>query len=91
MTILNTIVGAWNSWLNASIYLAGERDKWPIQLVINELVAANENILNTANPNYSRYLIQFAVITAATLPILIAFPFFQEQFEKGAIQGGVKE
>lgn len=91
VTVLYTVVAAWNSWLNASIYLAGQRDKWPIQLVINELVAANQDILNTANPNYSRYLIQFAVIAAATLPILIAFPFFQKQFEKGAIQGGVKE
>ena len=43
-----------------------------------------------ANPNYSRYLIQFAVIIAAIAPIIIAFPFFQDKMEKGVIQGGVK-
>ena len=40
--------------------------------------------------NYSRYLIQFAVIVVATLPIMVAMPFFQDKFEAGQLQGGVK-
>ena len=91
VTILNTFVGSWNSWLTASIYVPSDRSKWPIQLIINDLVNRNANFLETANPNYSRYLIRFAIIVAATLPILVAFPFFQKQIEAGVIQGAVKE
>lgn len=91
VTLLQTVVGSWNSWLNASIYVPGDRSKWPLQLVMNELISNNQSFLQSANPNYSRYLIQFAVIIAATLPILILIPFFQDKIEAGVIQGGVKE
>lgn len=88
--ILNTVVGAWNSWLPASIYVPNNRNLWPLQLWIKQITAENQNFLNTSNPDYSRYLIQFAVIVAATLPIVIAFPFFQDKLEKGALAGGIK-
>lgn len=87
---LNTFVGAWNSWYNASIYVPSDKTKWPIQLFINEMTSANVNFLETATPNYSRYLIQFAVIVVATLPIMVAMPFFQDKIEAGQLQGGVK-
>lgn len=88
--ILNTVVAAWNSWLPASIYVPNNRNLWPLQLWIKQITAENQNFLNTSNPDYSRYLIQFAVIVAATLPIVIAFPFFQDKLEKGALAGGIK-
>lgn len=91
VTILNTFIYSWNSWLSAKIYLATFQDKWPLQLWINEIVSTNREFLNTSNPNYSRYLIQYAVIIAATLPILIAIPFFQKYIERGVIGGAVKE
>mgnify|MGYP000504936375 CR=1 FL=1 len=90
ITLLNTFVGAWNSWYNASIYVPADKTKWPIQLFINEMTSANVNFLETATPNYSRYLIQFAVIVVATLPIMVAMPFFQDKIEAGQLQGGVK-
>lgn len=90
VTILNSFVASWNSWLTASIYVPGDRSKWPLQLVINELTSNNANFLDTVDPNYNRYLIQFAVIIAATLPILVAMPFFQDKLEEGVIQGAVK-
>ena len=89
ITLLNTFVGAWNSWYNASIYVTADKTKWPIQLFINEMTSANVNFLETATPNYSRYLIQFAVIVVATLPIMVAMPFFQVKIEAGQLQGGV--
>lgn len=90
VTILNTFIGAWNSWVEASIYAANDRSMWPIQLVINEIVQQNANILQSANPNYDRYLIQFAVIVIAVVPILVAFPFFQDKIEAGVLTGAVK-
>lgn len=91
ITILNTFVGSWNSWISASIYVPFDRSKWPIQLWIQQLVQENQNFLQSANPNYNMYLIQFAVIVVAVLPILVMFPFFQKYLEAGTITGGVKE
>lgn len=88
--ILNTVVGAWNSWLPASIYVPNKKNLWPLQLWIQQITADNQNFLNTTNPDYSRYLIQFCVIVAATLPIVVAFPFFQDKLEKGVLAGGIK-
>ena len=88
--ILNLAIGQWNSWLQASIYVPNKKALWPLQLVIRQITSENANFLNSSNPNYSRYLIQFAVIIAAIAPIIIAFPFFQDKMEKGVIQGGVK-
>ena len=90
LTILSTFISSYNDWLNATIYMAGDKSKWPIQLFIQQMISANENFLETAVPNYNRNLVQYAVIVASTLPIMLALPFFQEQIEKGALQGGVK-
>ena len=91
VTILMTFVGSWNSWMNAKIYLAGERDKWPIQLWIQQIIADNKSIFTMANPDYNRYLIQYAVIAVSTVPILLAIPFLQKYIEAGALQGAIKE
>lgn len=88
--ILNSVVGQWNSWMQASIYVANQKEYWPLQLIVREIVANSENFLMTSNPDYSRYLISYAVIIAASLPIIVVFPFFQEKMEKGVITGGIK-
>ena len=88
--ILNSVILQWNSWFNASIYVTNARELWPLQLWIRQIVADNEGILRSANPDYDRYLVQYAVIVAATLPVLIAFPFFQKKLEAGAMAGAVK-
>jgi putative aldouronate transport system permease protein len=88
--ILNSIVGQWNSWLNASIYVANSRALWPLQLFIREVVDNNKDFLQSSNPDYSRYLIQYAAIVAASLPIIVLFPFFQKRLERAVITGGVK-
>ena len=88
--ILNSVVGQWNSWLQASIYVPNKKNLWPLQLWVKQITADNDSFLNTSNPDYSRYLIRFAVVIAASLPIIILFPFFQDKLEKGVIAGGVK-
>lgn len=88
--ILNSIVANWNSWFDASIYVPNNKNAWPLQLWIRQLVSDNENFLLASNPDYTRYLIQFAVIVVSTLPILVLILVFQEQLEKGVLKGGVK-
>jgi len=91
VTIMMTFVASWNSWLTASIYVSGDRSKWPIQLWINQIIAENADIIKGVDPNYNRFLIQFAVVAAATLPMLIAIPFLQKRIEAGVLIGAVKE
>lgn len=90
VVILNSIVVQWNSWLPASIYVPNKRELWPLQLWIRQLTADNASLLQSANPDYNRFLIQYVVIIVSTLPIILAMPFFQKYLEEGAIAGGVK-
>lgn len=91
VVVLYNVVFQWNSWFQAMVYLPNARQWWPLQLYIREFVANNTSFLMSSNPDYSRYLVQFCLIVVATLPILVAFPFFLNTIEKGALTGGVKE
>lgn len=91
VVVLYNVVFQWNSWFQAMVYLPNARQWWPLQLYIREFVANNTAFLMSSNPDYSRYLVQFCLIVVATLPILVAFPFFLNTIEKGALTGGVKE
>ena len=89
--IMMTFVASWNSWLTASIYVAGDRSRWPIQLWINQIISENADIMRGVNPNYNRFLIQHAVVAAATIPMLMAIPFLQKYIEAGVMTGAIKE
>lgn len=91
VTMVNTAIISWNAWLSASIYVPTDKSRWPLQLWIRELVSVNQDFLNWTNPDYTRYLVQYAVIVLATLPLLLMFPLFIKRLEKGMARGGVKE
>ena len=91
VSLINTGILAWNAWFQASIYVTTQQELWPLQLWIRQISSESTDFLNYANPDYSRYLIQFVVIVIATMPILIVFPFFQKTLEKGMMAGAVKE
>ena len=91
VVLLNSLVTHWNSWLPASIYVPTKRDLWPLQLWIRQLVADNDSLMQNTNPDYNRFLVQYAIIIAASLPIILAMPFFQKSLESGVVAGGVKE
>ncbi len=86
-------VGVWNSWFNASIYLA-TREKYPLQLVMREiLISGNTDIMTGAGGQDQASIaetIKYATIVAATLPILCVYPFLQKHFTKGVMIGAVK-
>lgn len=80
----------WNAWFDASIYVPNNRELWPLQLFVKSITANAESFLRTANPDYSKNLLQYAVIIASVAPILVLFPFFIKKLEKGMVLGGVK-
>ena len=90
VTVIQTALGAWNSWFEASIYVPNSREWWPLQLVVKDFVSRNQDFLNYANPDYNRYLVQFAVIIIATVPVFLVLPFIIRKLEENMVLGAVK-
>lgn len=95
--IMFSVIGQWNSWYPASIYLPRVRDCWPLQLIMRSLLIQNDisKILSSADAanhvvNMTGNLVKYCVVVAGTLPILIAYPFAQRYFVTGITLGGVK-
>lgn len=87
-------VGNWNSWFPASIYLK-TRSKYPIQLILREILIANDTSSMTGDVAMADQvnvgeIIKYAVIVTVTLPILAVYPFLQKYFVGGVMIGAVK-
>lgn len=87
-------VAHWNSWFSAAIYLQ-DRSKFPLQLVLREILIQNDTASMTAGDMSSDVAdigetIKYATIVFATIPILCVYPFLQKYFTKGVMVGAVK-
>ena len=89
------VVGHWNSWFNAMIYMR-TRNKFPLQLILREILITNslnvESNMAMDMTSLDRYkqLVKYCTTVIATLPILFIFPFFQKYFVKGVLVGSIK-
>ncbi|MGH1804141.1 carbohydrate ABC transporter permease [Enterococcus gallinarum] len=85
-------VSYWNTFQSAILYI-NDSSKWPIQVLLRQIVIvssgmnADASSVDVVPPAQS---VKMAVITIATLPMLIAYPFVQKYFVKGAMVGSVK-
>lgn len=95
-----TIVGVWNSWFNAMVYLP--HTKWqPLQLYLRRVLIENtKQITEVLSPSAAQELarkqmsnaqLKYAMIIFTTLPVLFTYPFFQKYFVKGVMLGSLKE
>lgn len=98
---LFTVVGNWNDWFTAFLYIDQEHAAmWPLQTYIM-LIFNNLNML--INPELAAMLdkvatadtvndlsTRMALTFVAILPMLIIYPFFQKYFTKGVYLGAVK-
>lgn len=95
-----TIVGKWNSWFDALVYLP--RTEWqPLQLFLRRILVENtrqvSEVLNAeqaaemVRKQLSGAQLKYAMIIFTTLPILFTYPFFQKYFVKGVMLGSLKE
>lgn len=87
-------VGYWNSWFNAAIFL-NERDLFPLQLVLREILLQNDTSTMTQNAAVAdaqsvAETVKYAVIIVATVPILTVYPFLQKYFVQGVMVGALK-
>lgn len=87
-------VGHWNSWFHAMIFLRSEREKYPLQLVLREILLQNtmadSTRINSDNAPDIGETVKYTLIIVSTVPILMVYPFLQKYFVKGVLVGAVK-
>lgn len=89
------LVGHWNDFFNALLYLNSDAYQ-PLQIVLRNLLLLNQAMAETSGGGASAYAqqyadqIKFGVIIVSTLPVLCVYPFIQKYFEKGVMIGAVK-
>ncbi len=75
------------------ILYINDSSKWPIQILLRQIVIvssgmqAESSAVDVIPPAQT---VKMAVIVIATVPMLIAYPFVQKYFVKGALVGSVK-
>ncbi len=94
--IMFTAILQWNSWFQASIYLPRNREFWPLQLIMREILVQNDitKVVTSGDAlghaDMIGNLVKYCITVVGTLPILLIYPFFQRYFVKGVTLGGVK-
>ena len=88
------LVGYWNSYFNALIYMSSE-DKYPLQMVLRAILIENDSqsmdpTHGTAEQAMLREALKYSSIVVSTLPILFIYPFISKYFEKGLMVGSLK-
>ncbi len=89
-------VGHWNSYFGAMIYMSGAREKWPLQVLLREIIIlsnASAGDMNNMDPEFIQppeQSVKMAVIVVSTVPIMCVYPFLQKYFVKGVMVGALK-
>ena len=89
-------VGHWNAYFGAMIYMTGAKEKWPLQVLLRELIIMSNGSagdLNNLDPDFVKppeQSIKMAVIVVSTVPIMCVYPFLQKYFVKGVMVGALK-
>jgi len=98
LMIMIHVVANWNSFFDALIFL-NDDSKYPLQLVLrNILIQSDITSTGTTGGDITSYaaaqriaeLTKYAMIVVSSLPLMIALPFMQKHFTKGALIGAVK-
>ncbi len=94
-------VGSWNSYMGALLYLK-DQELFPLQLVLRNILLLNQSMeidwetmtqAEIDSLQYREHMVQamkYSIIFIASAPLLIAYPFVQKYFVKGAMIGSVK-
>lgn len=98
LMVMIHVVANWNSFFDALIFLNND-SKYPLQLVLrNILIQSDISSTGTTGGDVASYaaaqriaeLTKYAMIVVSSLPLMIALPFMQKHFTKGALIGAVK-
>jgi putative aldouronate transport system permease protein len=91
--VLFYMVGYWNTYFSALIYL-NDSDKWPLQVFLRQMLVLNLDMEETATMfsdviSYTPAA-KMAAIVISAVPMMIIYPFLQKHFNKGFLLGSVK-
>ena len=93
--ILYYMVGHWNSYFNAFLYLT-DKNLYPLQIFLRQILLQNnfdadlmdEDML--AQIQNLQEVLKYAIIVISTAPLMLIYPFVQKYFVKGVMIGSVK-
>ncbi|NMA84046.1 MAG: carbohydrate ABC transporter permease [Epulopiscium sp.] len=94
-----TIVGIWNSWFSALVYLPNQ-NLHPLQMYLYRVVVqqsvdlkllSSEETAEAVKRMLTNIQLKYSIIVFTTLPIIFTYPFFQKYFIKGVMLGSLKE
>jgi putative aldouronate transport system permease protein len=92
------MVGYWNAWTAASIYIRTPR-KFPLQLVLRSILMQGEmgettggsTVAYEASMDFALVqLIKYCTMIVTVIPIICVYPFIQKFFTKGVMIGALK-
>ena len=92
-------IGYWNDWMNGYIYLTKRTDLYSMQNLLNRMIQniqflmQNSSTISNANQGLASIpavSVRMAMAVVGVLPIVIVYPFIQNNFVKGITLGGVK-
>ena len=92
------LVGHWNSWFNALIYLKDQK-RFPLQLVLRNIVMQNmvqhemvlfEEYRRSQDEIKNIDAIKYGTLFVSIMPMMVIYPFIQRYFVKGIMIGSLK-
>ena len=89
---LFTIVGHWNNWFDALIYI-NRPENYPLQTYLQTVLTKQDySVAATISSigNLSDRTIKAAQIIIGSIPIFMVYPFLQKYFTQGIVMGSVK-
>ncbi|MGI5899161.1 MAG: carbohydrate ABC transporter permease [Christensenellales bacterium] len=85
------IVENWNAWFDCLLYVTDSK-LYVIQVVLRKIIVETSSEVQDTKrlETVSADVVKYCTIIAATLPILMVYPFLQKYFIKGIITGSLK-
>ena len=90
------VVGHWNAYQNAMLYLVG-MEKQPLQTILREILvnsSVNQGMVVTASQQEADLMLaemlKYSLIIVASVPVLVLYPFIKRFFIKGVMLGSLK-
>lgn len=93
--VLFYAVGHWNAFFNAVLYLRNQELN-PLQIVLRDILLQNslEAVGGDMTGMYEKVMrgetMKYALIIAASAPVIMLYPFVQKYFVKGIMVGAIK-
>ena len=94
--VLFYAISHWNAFFNALIYLTSA-DRQPLQIILRNILLTNQpdasmvdDMATILERQKLAELIKYGVITVASIPVLVLYPFVQRFFVTGVMIGSIK-